>query len=64
VRGSIFMRKVYLKRLTCILLAVTMFLTICNPIAATYSDTQEKLVLDGTQSPWAEKELIEAIITT
>jgi hypothetical protein len=54
------MRNFHLKRLTSILLAITMFFTICNPIAATYSDTQEKLVLDGTQSPWAEKELIEA----
>lgn len=37
-----------------------MFFTISNPITAAYSDIQEKLVLDGTQSAWVEKELIEA----
>lgn len=54
------MHKVYLKRFTCIFLAILMFFTISNPITAAYSDIQEKLVLDGTQSAWAEKELIEA----
>ena len=60
MRGSIVMRKVYLKRFACVFLAVLIFFTISNPFTATYSDTGEKLVLDGTQSTWAEKELIEA----
>ncbi|MDF2891163.1 MAG: hypothetical protein K0R80_1530 [Clostridia bacterium] len=54
------MRKIHLKRFTSILLAILMFITISIPSASTYSDTQEKLVFDGTQSTWAEKELTEA----
>ncbi|MDF2591117.1 MAG: hypothetical protein K0S75_583 [Clostridia bacterium] len=54
------MRKVCLKRFTCIFLSVLMFFAFSNPFTAIYSDAHEKLVLDGTQSSWAEKELIEA----
>jgi len=41
-------------------MAIIILTTIFNPFTATYSDAQEKLVLDGTQSSWAEKELVEA----
>lgn len=55
-----FMQKVYFKRVVSILLAALIFFFGLNPIYNIYSDYQKDPVLDGTQSAWAEMELMEA----